>query len=249
MRMSAKGKLNGGVFSLFLGYSVKIFYFVPILFIWRSLAMSGADLGGLTLNGLLSYTCVSTLLNCLLNPRSPITTWHYEGLMIDLFKRPMRIFAQLIAETAGLWVPELLLFSLPAAVFMCAFGINLIPESGWFILSLLLCVSLGFAIDFLLACFIMRIQNAAWITTAIYSAIMSVFSGAVIPFDLLPWDLKDVFRVLPFGSLAGAPLSLFIGTVKPADVLALQVFWNFVLWPLAILAFKKSRERMVSYGG
>ena len=28
-----------------------------------------------------------------------------------------------------------------------------------------------------------------------------------------------------------------------------QVFWNLTLWPLALWAFRASRERMVSYGG
>jgi len=71
----------------------------------------------------------------------------------------------------------------------------------------------------------------------------------VIPFDLLPWGMGGIFRLLPFGSLAAAPLVVFVGQAEFADVFPLQIIWNLILWPLAALAFSGSREKMVSYGG
>jgi len=38
-------------------------------------------------------------------------------------------------------------------------------------------------------------------------------------------------------------------TTDTDDVFGLQVGWNVILWPLAIYVFKKSEERMISYGG
>jgi len=32
-------------------------------------------------------------------------------------------------------------------------------------------------------------------------------------------------------------------------VLGVQVLWNLILWPLSVLCFKKSQERMMSHGG
>jgi len=55
--------------------------------------------------------------------------------------------------------------------------------------------------------------------------------------------------LLPFGSLAAGPLDVFVGIAAPGEVIPLQIFWNVMLWPLAALAFRGSRERMVSYGG
>lgn len=80
-------------------------------------------------------------------------------------------------------------------------------------------------------------------------AITSLFSGTVIPFKILPFDLTAFFELQPFGSLGGAPLSLFVGSDDPMRIILIQVFWNIVLWPVAIIWFKKSQERMVSFGG
>jgi ABC-2 type transport system permease protein len=53
----------------------------------------------------------------------------------------------------------------------------------------------------------------------------------------------------PFGSLGGAPLSLYVGTAEPATVIKTQLFWNVIIWGITIVWFNKSRERMVSFGG
>ena len=92
-------------------------------------------------------------------------------------------------------------------------------------------------------------KNAAWLAYTLRNAITLLLSGAVIPFDLLPWNMGAVFKLLPFGSMAGAPLAVFTGMTGFSDVIFLQIFWNLLLWPAAIMAFKMSRERMVSYGG
>jgi ABC-2 type transport system permease protein len=249
IRMSAAGKLNGGVPALFAGYLLKIVYLLPMVFLWRSFAENGADLGGFTIGRLLTYTCVSAMLEAQLNVRSGAVSWHYDGQIIDLYRRPQTVFGQLATTTVGGWLPELLLFSLPMALVLPLFGVSALPETVWFFPCLALSVSLGFAVDFLFSCFIIRMQNATWLAFTLRNAVMLLLSGAVIPFDLLPWGIGGILKLLPFGSLAAAPLSVFVGMAAPVEVFPLQILWNIVLWPLAALAFQKSRERMVSYGG
>lgn len=234
---------------MFAGYLLKIIYLLPMVFLWRSLAQGGADLGGFTIERLLTYTCVSAILRSQLDVQSGAVTWHYDGKILDLYRRPQTIFGQLAMTTIGGWLPELLLFSLPLAIIVPFFGVNLIPESAWFLPALILSVSLGFAVDFIFTCFIIRMQNANWMAYTLRYAVTMLLSGAVIPFDLLPWGLGNIFRLLPFGSMAAAPLTLFTGMTTAVQTIPLQIFWNLLLWPLAALAFKKSMEKMVSYGG
>ena len=66
---------------------------------------------------------------------------------------------------------------------------------------------------------------------------------------LLPAGIGAVFGWLPFASMASAPLQLYIGTGDATRLLALQVGWSLLLWPLARWLWRISRERMVSYGG
>ena len=249
LKMSASGKLNGGVPALFAGYLIKIVYLLPLVFLWKTLAEGGADLGGFTLAQLLTYTCISTALRAQLNVESVAVTWHYEGQIIDLYKRPQTIFGQLVVKTTGGWIPEFLLFSMPLLIVLPFFGVNIVPATAWFFPCLALSVSLGFAVDFLFSCFIIRMKNATWMAYTLRAAVTMLLSGAVIPFDLLPWGIGNVFKLLPFGSLAASPLALFTGMATVTEVIPLQIFWNAVLWPFAGLAFVSSREKMVSYGG
>ncbi len=248
MAMSAKGKMQGGLPALLGGYLLKLVYLAPLLLMWRSLFAQNVKVD-MTLAQMLAYTCLSAILSEQLNVRSPAASWLYEGIIIDLFKRPMGLFLQLMVMTVGEWLPQLMLFSLPVALLAPLLGVSLIPATPWFFLSLLLAMSLGFAVDFLFACLIIRMQNASWLIYTIRGAVTALLSGALIPFALLPWGLGDVMRTLPFGSLAGAPLGLFVGVESPAAILPAQMIWNLVLWPLAAFAFRRSRERMISHGG
>ena len=80
-------------------------------------------------------------------------------------------------------------------------------------------------------------------------SLTALFTGSVIPFAALPWGLGRFLALTPLGSLAGGPLSIYAGLAEPMPVLAAQLFWNVVLWPLALWRFASMRERMVSYGG
>ena len=249
IKMSASAKLNGGIPALLAGYLLKIVYLLPLVFLWRSLSEGGADLGGFTLGQLLTYTCVSTVLRSQLNVYTDAVTWHYDGKILDLYRRPQTIFGQLVTTTIGGWLPELLLFSIPLIFILPLFAINMIPVSAWFWPSLLLSIILGFSVDFLFSCFIISMKNATWMAYSFRAAVTLLLSGAIIPFDLLPWGIGNIFRLLPFGSLASAPLTLFTGMAKASEVIPLQILWNLILWPLAFLAFRKNMEKMVSYGG
>ncbi len=245
---SLRGQTNGGIAYLFPGIFLNLMYLLPLMFLWKVIAGNGADTG-MSLSQLLTYTYLSTLLSEMLVVRTMVSAWNYEGQMLSFFARPLPVFGQIISQTVGGWIPMLLLFSLPMLVAAPLVGTNIIPATLWFFPSLFLCVSLGFAIDFIFACVTIRMRGMAWLSYSIRMAIVSLFSGTVIPFKILPFGLTTVFEYQPFGSLGGAPLSLFVGTAEPIQIILTQIAWNIVLWPVAIMWFTKSKERQVSYGG
>ena len=248
-RMSALEQSYWGLGYVIGGYAIRALRLLALLTLWKVLFSQGADTGGMTLSMLLSYTAASVALSELLDVRTPASTWMYEGSILSQYMRPMGIFSQLVAHTAGNWMMPLVLFSLPVLVLCALMNISVLPQSLWFFVSLPLSISLGFAIDFLFACLVIRVQNAAWLVETIRRGVTALLSGAVIPFALLPWGIGDVLALSPFASVAGASLSLFSGLESAKDVLPLQIFWNVVLWPLAVLLYEKGRERMVSHGG
>ena len=243
-----RGQTNGGIIYMFPNILVNLLYLFPLMFLWRVIAGGGMDVG-MSLSQLLTYTYVNALLSEMFVVRTSASSWNYEGQLISLFARPFPVFGQLIAQTVGGWIPMFLIFSVPMFMIAPLFGISVIPATLWFFPSLLLCISLGFAIDFIFACVTIRLRGMAWLGYSIRMAIVSLFSGTVIPFRVLPFGLTTIFEYQPFGSLGGAPLSLLVGTTDPAQIIITQIAWNIILWPVAILWFGKSKERQVSYGG
>lgn len=245
---SALEKASGGLFSLLPDALLKLGSLIPLLFLWRAVMSSGARTD-MTLPQILSYTAASAILADLLVVRTPASGWLSEGMLLKLYGRPLSVLGQLAALTAGSWLPMLLLFSLPMALLSPLLGFSLIPSSLLFWPSLLLCVSLGFALDVLFVCLSIRLRNMSWLVSRVRAAIVAVFSGTVFPISLLPFGLADAMRYQPFASLGGAPLSVLVGAADAGETVALQGLWNLLLWPLALLVFQRSQERVVSYGG
>ena len=247
-QLSALEKTNGGIIYLLPDIFIKVCTLIPLTFLWRVVMSSGAETG-MSLEQMLTYTYVSALLADMLVVKTQASGWLSEGVLLKLYGRPLPVFSQLAAQTAGGWVPMLLMFSLPMALISPLFGIRLIPVSPWFAPSLLLCITLGFAIDLLFACLSIKLRNMTWLIGRMRAAVTTVFSGVIIPIRLLPFGIAEIMKYQPFASLGGAPLSLFTGTADAGITLALQVAWNLILWPVALLVWKKSQEGMVSYGG
>ncbi len=220
-----------------------------LLMIWRSLYLQGADMEGLTLGQFYVYTVLSTVFAPMLDVRTPASDWLHDGTMLSMYQRPSSLFGQLIAHTVGGWATQLALLSVPAFLIALACGVDMTPRSLWFLPSLILAVSEGFAMDFLFTCLMIRLRSLAWPVHSLRESLTALFTGALIPFSALPWDIGRFLALTPFGTLAGAPLALYAGMGDTVPILIAQVFWNLTLWPLAVWGFAKSRERMVSYGG
>lgn len=247
-RMAVRGKTNGGVLYMLPDMLLKIVYLIPLMFIWRSLAASGYEME-MSVRQLMSYTYINVLFADMMIVNTYLSAWDYDIRSMEMFTRPMPAFGQVISRTAGEWIPMLLLFSLPMLLAAPFLGIRVLPESLWVVPSLVLCISLGFAFEFLFFCVTIRLRNVAWLTYVIRSAVTSFFSGTVIPFRILPFGMDKWMQYQPFGSMGGAFLSLYVGSAKAPDVIPVQLFWNIVIWSWAAVWFRRSRERMVSFGG
>jgi len=246
--MSATGKTAGGIVYILPDVLIKTFTLISLVFLWRAAMSSNVDVG-MTLNQILTYTCVSAVLSDMLSVKTAATGWLSEGVLFKLFGHPLSVFGNLISQTIGGWVPMFLMFSLPMVLILPLFKISFSPSSPLFFISLLLCVSLGFAIDSLFACLSIKLRNMNWLIGRMRIAVNTVLSGTFVPINLLPFGIANVVKYQPFASLGGAPLSIFVGTANIAQTLLLQLIWNIVLWPFALLVWKKSQEGMVSYGG
>lgn len=248
-RMSMRASRYFGVGALLGNYAIRALRAAFMLLVWRSLLYPGGQAEGMTLEQMLAYTLCSHALAPLLDVRTPAGSWLHEGTITNNYLRPMSLFGQLAAQTLGAAVMPILVFTPYCLALGAAFHVSPLPQTAWFFPSLALCVSQGFAVDFLYACLIIRTGNLSWQVHVLREALFTLLTGGLIPFAALPWGIGDVLALSPLGTLAGAPLSLFTGLSTPGAVLPVQIFWNAALWPVCLHCFRRSQERMVSYGG
>ena len=252
--LSARQVFDGNLFQILSEYFMRFMQFFMLTLIWRSLASGGADMGGMDISRLLTYTLMTSVLRQQLDIITPATSALWEGSIIGRYTRPLPVLYSLAAETIGRWwIPVFFLYGLPLWLVSPLMGINPLPQSlshGLLaICSLILSTSLGFALDFLFASLAMRMKNGCWTVTQMREALFALVSGALIPFSLMPVPIAKVLSLLPMGSIAHAPLTIYVGEGVAWQLIALQAAWNIVLWPIALYVFKKSEERMISYGG
>src|SRR5690554_1055476 len=152
-QLSATRAFDGGIMYILSGYILRLAQMIILILLWQSLAQQGADLGEFTLQQLLLYTLFSSALREQLNIVTPVTTAFWEGSLMSRYMRPAPVLRQLMAETAGSWIPGFLLYTLPICVISVFLGLDLgkaLAGNGLvFLLSLTLSISLGFALDFI----------------------------------------------------------------------------------------------------
>jgi ABC-2 type transport system permease protein len=120
---------------------------------------------------------------------------------------------------------------------------------GLFVVSLCLAVLVGLALEVLFGALIVALEQPVWLVEYVRTAIATLLSGSLLPLAFYPWGLGDVFGWLPFAAMAWAPLAVYTGTGQPLPLLASQVLWTLILWPVADWLWRANREKLVGYGG
>lgn len=250
--MSATGYLGDSPLFLF-DYLIRLLRVVVLLAIWRLILAGKEPVEGMTLPIVLTYTLIAEVFGPQLYPRTNLEGAFWEGSIVGRMLQPLNLFAQFSAEAAGKWLFELCAFSLPLLLLAPLLGVQPLPASlsgaGFFVVSLLLGISVGLALDFVFGALMVLLQLPIWGISQIRSALTTLLSGALLPLALLPPAVGALFSWLPFASMASAPLQIYVGTGNTLLLIAIQIGWSVVLWPLAHWLWQLGRERMVSYGG
>ena len=250
--MEAGGHVNDSV--LFVAdYLMRSIRIAAMLSIWRLVMGGKGTVNGLDVGTVLTYALIAEVFAEQFAARTYIEHMVWEGKIATLLLRPVGLIPSLISESAGRWMVGFLLCSIPLFLVAPLLGVNPLPASALhgaaFVLSLVLAISVGLAVDFIFCSIVVAMNSSIWITESFRAAVGVLFSGALIPLALLPWGLGLYFEWLPFASMASAPLRIYTGSGNPSTLLAMQIGWAVVLWPLANWLWGATRERLSSFGG
>ncbi len=236
-----------------LDYLLRLLRVGVLLGLWRVL-LEGRQTGvELTLAQLLTYTLVAEIFRDQLACRTQLQQALWEGSVGNYFLRPMSVFGQFAARLGGEWLFNLAFFSLPLALAAPLLGVEPLPAGGGaallFPLSLGLAVAVGLALELFFGALVVYLEHNIYNAYRLRDALTALLSGALIPLELLPWDLGPLLAWLPFAATASAPLRIYVGSGEPWPLLLLQAFWAAATWLLALWFWRLNRERLVTHGG
>lgn len=232
---------------------IRVVRVLLLLAIWRTILAPDEVVGGMTASAVLTYTLIAAVFGTMLDVRTQLRYTIWSGAVVVRYLQPIGVVGIYGAEWLGQWVFDLVTFSLPLALISPLLGVDPRPASlvhgVLFVLSLGLGVTVGLAIDFLFAALLVRTRGSLWAMEMLRNSTGILLSGALLPLQLYPWDIGEVFAWLPFAAMASAPLRIYTGTGDPVSLLLSQLAWAAVLWPFAQWCWRASREQMVAAGG
>ncbi len=240
--------------SLFLvQYGFRFLRVVVLLSVWQ-LAFAGKGIvSGMSVGAVLTYTLIEEVFADQLTSRTNLWVSLRDGSIAVSFLQPFGLVGQFTARMVGQWLFSFALFSIPLLLVSPLLGVNPLPASLAasiaFIVSLLLAIVVGVALEFIFGAMLVYFEQTVYAMESVRAALSVLASGALIPLQLMPWELGDVLQWLPFASVASAPLRIYTGTSDALALMSLQLFWAIVLWPLAHWLWNRNRERLVSFGG
>jgi ABC-type uncharacterized transport system permease subunit len=118
-----------------------------------------------------------------------------------------------------------------------------------FPLSLLIGSAVGLALEMILGALTVILDQSPWALAVVRHSLFGLLAGAIIPLDLMPWQLGTLLAWLPFAAQASAPLKIYVGLGEAGWLLASQLVWAVLLWWLADWLWRSQRERFAVYGG
>ncbi|WP_295084759.1 ABC-2 family transporter protein [Ruminococcus sp.] len=236
-----------------------LLYLIVVYFLWKAIyASAGTDVvNGMSFTDTLIYLVLAT---ALFNFMEMYTVWEIGRniqsgkIVLDLLK-PMEYRKYLFWSYSGSFVTQFFLTFLPTFIAVAIvthgaipLGVNLI----YFVLSVVMAVSINYSIDFLVGTICLYTESI-WGINIMKQVIVLLLSGATIPIAFFPEPLKTIVHYLPFQSIYNAPLSLLLdgnpATETVLSTLGTQLIWCIIMMVISKLFWKFSLRQITVNGG
>lgn len=237
-------------------FIVQLLAMVALYFFWQAVYASGGALGGLTFQQTINYVMIAQLLMPLIENNLIFNFgWMLrEGqVAIDLL-RPLDFQARFYVDAAGTLFLNLLLKA-PLVISAVAFFQVQLPRdvATWlvFLVSLVLGHGVMFFFDWIFACLAFY-STETWGLSVVRVAVVTFFSGAIVPLQMMPDWLRAIASVLPFAQAVYVPVS-FLSGVTPISAAPqawlIQVAWLIGLGVISRAVFNRSLRKVTVQGG
>jgi ABC-2 type transport system permease protein len=230
-----------------------------VVFLWRAVYRGAADgaLHGYSEPAIITYLLLAQVLTRLHANQvdDEIGTDIMTGAIAVSLVRPvsypiMRFFLAVPVVAA-----DALLIGVPViVVFAALFPLQWPTAAGllYFAVATACSTVLAFAVNLITGMYAVVTTNT-WGLAILKASVVGLFSGSLIPVDLLPRPLAVVAAVLPFRSMVDTPVRLFLGRYRDSTealhILTQQATWTVGLVVLSALLWRALVRRTRVLGG
>lgn len=241
---------------VWMEFIVQLLGMVVLYFFWRAVYANGGTLGGLTFQQTINYVMIAQMLLPLVENRLIFNFgWMLrEGqIAIDLL-RPLDFQTRLYVDAVGNMFLNLLVKA-PLLILAVIFFQVQLPSDvlTWlvFVLTLVLGHGVLFFFDWIFSCLAFY-STETWGLSVVRVAVVTFFSGALIPLQMMPDWLRAIANALPFAQAVYVPVS-FLSGVTPVSAAPqawlTQLAWLLGLGVISRLVFNRSLRKVTVQGG
>lgn len=86
----------------------------------------------------------------------------------------------------------------------------------------------------------------------VFTAMVELLSGAIIPLPFMPDGVRRVLEFLPFAGMFNVPLRIYSGDLTGTEMshaVGLQIFWLILLWMAGKILCRAAERKIVVQGG
>ncbi|WP_431899847.1 ABC transporter permease [Micromonospora chalcea] len=253
-RMALKSLLAYQTSFLF-GMLASAFGVLSMLYLWRS-ALAAGPRQGFDWPQMKAYLLVAFVVGSLVSSYTDYRMANriQQGDVAMDLVRPVDYQWSRLAESVGFAVYEAGTAIVVVLAAAAIFGGMPPPDRDTvplFILSALLVLPLRFGIVYLSGLLVFWTQNYVGVQAA-RIALITLFSGALVPLAFLPEWMRVIATYLPFVGMASTPALLYTGSLDGSDAttaVLVQAAWAVVLWWLARLMWSAAARKLTVHGG
>ena len=233
-------------------------FFLAQSFIWRAVYSGRPLVAGFTLEGMLGYYGVSTIVYYL---TMDFADWNLQmhirtGSFLTFMLRPLSHRFYALSQKVGHRALGFLFEFLPVwLVFAFVFRITLIPADWlWGILSIALAFLMMFLLNYstgILAFWLVRTDGIR----ALVRLLRDVLAGVVVPLSLFPRPFQLAMFFLPFQFASYVPVRVFLGSYELAGIsislpaiVALQAVAVLLMWLVTEVLWRAGIRRYTGVG-
>lgn len=230
---------------------------IATAFFWKALFKSADSMGGVTVDTMLTYTVVSSMVSVLLttNVEWRITDSIRKGTIAIDMMRPVNIFKVFFAENLGgvtaLFFQNLLPIFIIGSLIIKLPVPNSTKDAMLFLVSLILAFLINWFLAVIFGMWAFKIIEMSALIQ-VKKHLIRLLSGSIIPLWFFPEGLRSVLECLPFPYIYQMPISIYVGQYTMDSLqkgLLLQVLWVIILWVLKTYLEKRVTKFVMIQGG